>query len=115
MEPGVWNLIELGPTVQYLPGSPVDEQYAPFLLDDVLSGARGVTRHRSTQSEEGGRFFQYATENIVIELDAHDDVHVLPNYTWVTLGQINTLIRYGNHLNIEARSVLACLDVGTGL
>ena len=29
------------------------------------------------------------------------------NYTWVTLGQLNTLIRYRNHLNIEARSVLA--------
>jgi oxidase EvaA len=111
MEPGVWNLIELGPTVQFLPGTPVDEERPAFMLDEVLRGTPGTTRHRSTQCEEGGRFYRYETENIVIELDEHDEPPVPPNYTWVTLGQLNTLIRYGNHLNIEARSVLACLDV----
>ena len=112
MEPGVWNLIELGPTVQFLRGTPVDEERPPFMLDEVLSGgAPGTTRHRSTQCEEGGRFYRYATENIVFELDSRDDRPIPPSYTWVTLGQLNTLIRYGNHLNIEARSVLACLDV----
>jgi oxidase EvaA len=111
MEPGVWNLIELGPTVQSLPGTPMDEHDRPFMLDEVVNGTVGATRHRSTQCEEGGRFYQYATENIVVELDEDDDRPVPANHTWVTLGQINTLIRYGNHLNIEARSVLACLDV----
>ena len=111
MEPGVWNLIELGPTVQWLPGVPTDEDQAPYLLEEVVSGAAGIVRHRSTQCEEGGRFYRYATENIVLELDPADDRTTPPNYTWVTLGQLNTLIRYGNHVNIEARSVLACLDV----
>ncbi len=111
MEPGVWNLIELAPTVQWLPGVPTDEDQAPFLLEEVKTGGAGVVRHRSTQCEEGGRFYQYATENLVVELDPADDRPAPPNYTWVTLGQLNTLIRYGNHLNIEARSVLACLDV----
>ncbi len=110
MEPGVWNLIELGPTVQYLPGTPLDEAQRPFMLDDVVSGA-ATTHHRSTQSEEGGRFYRYVTENIVIEIDESDDRPVPPQYTWVTLGQLNTLIQYGHYLNIEARSVLACLDV----
>ena len=111
MEPGVWNLIELAPTVQWLPGVPTDEDQAPYLLEEVVTGAAGVVRHRSTQCEEGGRFYRYATENIVLELDPADDRPTPPNYTWVTLGQLNTLIRYGNHVNIEARSVLACLDV----
>ena len=111
MEPGVWNLIELGPTVQWLPGVPTDEDQAPYLLEEVITGTAGVVRHRSTQCEEGGRFYRYATENIVLELDPADDRPAPPNYTWVTLSQLNTLIRYGNHLNIEARSVLACLDV----
>jgi oxidase EvaA len=110
MEPGVWNLIELGPTVQFLPGTPLDEAQPAFLLDEVLQGTAGVTRHRSTQCEEGGRFYRYVTENIVLELDERDDRQVPPHFTWVTLGQLNTLIQYGNHLNIEARSVLACLD-----
>ena len=110
MEPGVWNLIEIGPTVQFLPGSPVDEAPA-FMLAEVLNATAGVVRHRSAQCEEGGRFFRYATENIIIELDEADDRPMPPLYTWVTLGQINTLIQYGNHMNIEARSVLACLDV----
>ena len=111
MEPGVWNLIELGPTIQYLPGTPLDETQPAFLLDEVLQGTAGVTRHRSMQSEEGGRFYHYATENIVVELDERDDRPVPAHYAWVTLGQLNTLIQYGSHVNIEARSVLACLDV----
>jgi len=111
MEIGVWNLIELGPTVQYLPGAP-DATDRPFMLDEVTNGT-AVTRHRSTQSEEGGRFYEYVTENIVVELDERTPVAAPPNYTWVTLGQLNTLIQYGNHLNIEARSVLACLGVQT--
>lgn len=111
MEPGVWNLIELGPTVQYLPATPLDEAQPPFLLDEVLGGSVGVTRHRSTQCEEGGRFYRYVTENIVVELDERDTRPVPPQYAWATLGQLNTLIQYGNHVNIEARSVLACLDV----
>lgn len=112
MEIGVWNLIELGPTVQYLRGAPgTGDEPAPFLLREVLDGTAGNTRHRSTQSEEGGRFFQYVTENIVVELDEHMKVPAPSNYTWMTLGQLNTLIQYGNHVNIEARSVLACLDV----
>jgi oxidase EvaA len=112
MEIGVWNLIELGPTVQYLPGAPdTAGATVPFMLPEVLEGASAATRHRSTQSEEGGRFYQYVTENIVVELDDRSPLSVPPNYTWVTLGQLNTLIQYGNHLNIEARSVLACLGV----
>jgi dTDP-4-dehydro-6-deoxy-alpha-D-glucopyranose 2,3-dehydratase len=110
MEPGVWNLIELGPSVQSLPGAPMDE-HKPFMLEEVLAGSAGLVRHRSTQSEEGGRFYQYATENIVVELPADDERPIPANHAWATLGQINALIRYGNHLNIEARSVLACLDV----
>ena len=111
MEPGVWNLIELGPTVQWLPGAPTDDDQTPFMLDELMTGAAGTVRHRSTQCEEGGRFYRYATENIVVELDEADDRPVSPHHAWVTLGQLNTLIRYGNHLNIEARSVLACLDL----
>jgi oxidase EvaA len=111
MEPGVWNLIELGPTVQALPGAPVDERETPFLLREVVDGTTGTVRHRSIQSEEGGRFYHYATEHVIVELDPSDDRPVPPTHTWATLGQINALIRYGNHLNIEARSVLACLDV----
>ena len=70
-----------------------------------------IVRHRSTQCEEDGRFYQSATENMVVGVDPADDRPAPPNYTWFTLGQPNTLIRYGNHLNIEARGVLACLDV----
>ena len=111
MEPGLWNLIELGPTVQWLPGAPTDGDSTPFLLHEIEEGKAGSVRHDSTQCEEGGRFHRYETRNLVLELDEHDDRPVSPNHAWVTLGQLNTLIRYGNHLNIEARSVLACLDV----
>ncbi len=113
MEVGLWNVIELGPTVMSLPGSPIDEYEPPFMLREVMNGTAGIVRHRSIQSEEGGRFYEYATENVVVELDEDGDTAVPPGYTWVTLGQLNALIKCGHHVNIEARSVLACLDVGT--
>ena len=85
MKPGVWNLIELAPTVQWLPGVQTDEDQTPYhLLEAVVTGAAGIVRHRSTQCQEGGRFYPYATENIVVELDPADDRAAPPNYTWVT-------------------------------
>lgn len=110
MEPGVWSVIELGPTVQFVPGAPTDLE-EPLLLKDLLNGNAGVTRHRSMQCAEGGRFYRYVTEHIVTELDRRDDRPVPPNFAWMTLGQLNTLIHAGSCVNIEARSVLGCLEV----
>ncbi len=32
-----------------------------------------------------------------------------PGYLWITPRQLASLVRFGNHVNVEARSLLACL------
>ena len=42
--------------------------------------------------------------------DAEAENDVPDGYMWVTLRQLNQLLRYG-HVNIEARSLLSCLSL----
>ena len=117
MEPGMFDMFELAPTVQYLPGSaaPAAADKPPFFYDLVANAPRACIRHESTQSEEGGRFYHYQNRNLVIELDEAQELQLPRGYLWMTLGQIHEFLRYNNYFNIEARGLLACLGVGGAL
>ncbi len=105
MEPGTFDMMEMAPTVQYLPGAlPSDAK-----LLSLLRGSEGTVRYRGLQSEEGGRFFHYQNDNVVVELPETRSVDAPPGYIWMTLGQINEFLRYNNYFNIEARGLIACL------
>jgi len=112
VEAGSFDMLEMAPTVQYLPGEEgarVEEKSPPF-LDLITEAPSQSVRHNSLQSEEGGRFYQYQNRNIVVQL-GDDEVLDLPgNYIWMSLRQIKEFIRY-NHFNIEARGLLACLGL----
>ena len=110
MEPGLWNQVELAPTIQYLPGSVTPEDQEGPRYSDLIDELNGeAIRHSSIKSDEGGRFLYYQNRNLILEAPPDDDVDVPFTYRWMTLGQLNTLMRYGSYLNVEARSLLACL------
>jgi oxidase EvaA len=114
MEPGLWNQVELAPTIQYLSGAVEQEKTAgPRYLDLLEELQQSGVRHSSIQSEEGGRFYHYQNRYLVLEAPPETVIDESPNYHWMTLGQINILMMYGNYLNIEARSLLACLALGS--
>jgi dTDP-4-dehydro-6-deoxy-alpha-D-glucopyranose 2,3-dehydratase len=108
MEPGIFDMIEMAPTVQFLPGSATAP---PPYLDLFLSPPPGSVRLDCLQSEEGGRFYHYQTRNLVIELPDPMQVELERGYTWMSLGQINQFLRYNNFVNIEARGLIACLGL----
>ena len=108
MEPGIFDMFELAPTVQHIPGSDLPD--AP-LLDFFARARPDQVRYESTQSEEGGRFFHYQNRNMVVELPPGERLALPPGYIWMTLGQIHEFLRYNNYFNIEARGVIACLGV----
>lgn len=113
MEPGIFDMFEMAPTVQYLPhsnGIGVDDVPPPF-YDLVTAAPRDRIRHESIQSEEGGRFYHYQNRNIVIEIDPPEDIALPCGYIWMTLGQIQEFLRYNNYFNIEARGLLACIGL----
>ena len=62
------------------------------------------------QSEEGGRFYREQNRNMIVVAGEDFDTEDIPdNFTWMTLYQINELLRYNNIFNIQARSLLAAL------
>lgn len=111
MEPGIFDMFEMAPTVQYLPGSAGFgvEDVPPAFFDLVANAPRDCVRYESIQSEEGGRFYHYQNRNVVIELEDSVVLDLPRGYIWMTLGQIQEFMRYNNYLNIEARGLLACL------
>jgi dTDP-4-dehydro-6-deoxy-alpha-D-glucopyranose 2,3-dehydratase len=108
MEPGIFDMFEMAPTVQHIPGSDLPD--AP-LLDVFASAPAQAVRYAAIQSEEGGRFFHYQNRNIVVELPADQRLAAPRGYIWMTLGQIHEFLRYNNYFNIEARGLIACLGV----
>jgi oxidase EvaA len=114
MEPGIFDMFEMAPTIQYLSGSggigPAD--MPPPFLDLVANAPRDRIRYESLQSEEGGRFYHYQNRNVVIEINESEELELPRGYIWMTLGQIHEFLQHNNYFNIEARGLLACLGVG---
>ncbi|MDC0772609.1 NDP-hexose 2,3-dehydratase family protein [Streptomyces sp. HD] len=117
VEGGFLDTVELGPTVQYTPGNYADAAPAdrPRHLDTVLTADPARIRYEALHSEEGGRFLNAVSRYLIIE--APDDMPSDPgdDYRWVTPGQLSSLVRHGHYLNVQGRTLLACLhalDVG---
>ncbi|MEV0844889.1 NDP-hexose 2,3-dehydratase family protein [Streptomyces sp. NPDC049954] len=113
VEGGFLDTIELGPTVQYTPGNyahlPPDA--APLFLDTVLRAPAGRVRYEAVHSEEGGRFLNAESRYLLVDAEEQDaPLDPPPGYAWVTPGQLTWLVRHGHYLNVQARTLLACLN-----
>ncbi|TWP50537.1 NDP-hexose 2,3-dehydratase [Lentzea tibetensis] len=106
---GTLDVVEIGPTVQCAPGNHADTEPQPAFLDHVLTAPKERLLFDTVHSEEGGRF--YHAENRYVVVDTGDQLpdDVGHDFTWMTLPQLAELARYSNHVNVEARNVLACL------
>ncbi|BDH13330.1 NDP-hexose 2,3-dehydratase family protein [Streptomyces hygroscopicus] len=114
VEGGFLDTVELGPTVQCVPGNhaalpPGDR---PPFLDAVLTAGPGRIRYAAVHSEEGGRFLHAESRYLLVE--AADDMpqELPPGYRWVTPGMLAALVRHGHYLNVQARSLLSLLTTG---
>lgn len=109
-EPGLMGLVELGPTVQVEPCADL-----AAALDGVPYAAhactadRGRTHFDTVLSEEGGRFHHARNRYRIIEVGDDVPLDVAGGFCWLTVAQMTALLRHGNYLNIEARSLLACV------
>ncbi|WUI00883.1 NDP-hexose 2,3-dehydratase family protein [Spirillospora sp. NBC_00431] len=106
-EPGLMAKVELAPTV-LLPPPDAASGPVPF-LDQVLAADPARVRFDANLSEEGGRFYHARTRYQVIDV-ADDFPREIPgSHAWMTVHQLMELVRHGQYLNVEARSLLACL------
>lgn len=107
-EYGLMDLVEMAPTVHLLPGEDIGAVRESFLRDVLAPGSAKV-RYDTVLSEEGGRFYHALTRYQILEVGDEVPVDVPSNYCWMTVRQMTDLLRHGHYLNIEARSLLACL------
>lgn len=115
VEPGYLDVLELAPTVQC---TPENYEYLPAaarprFLDEVLSATADQIRYETLLSEEGGRFYHARNRYLIIEAEVDvrpDD----PDYRWLTLHQLVDLLRHSHYVNIQARSLVACLHSLSG-
>lgn len=111
LEPGHRHGVELGPTVQCTPESyrhlPLEAQ--PQFLDYVQCVPPERIRFDTLLSEEGGRFYHAECRYLIIEVEDDFPVPEPEDYRWLTVNQITQLLRHNHYVNVQARSLLACL------
>jgi oxidase EvaA len=108
VEPGIFDVAEIAPTVQCAPDTYIHlpQQTWPPFLREVLTADAARIRFDVMQSEEGGRFLNTRSRNLIVEIDEPVE-H--PGYRWVTPAQLTELLRHSHYVNIQTRSLLACL------
>ncbi|MBN2107458.1 MAG: NDP-hexose 2,3-dehydratase family protein, partial [Deltaproteobacteria bacterium] len=68
------------------------------------------THFSTLLSEEGGRFYHYQNRYMIVEIDNPDKLKVPSNYIWMSLGHLMKFIKHTNYINVEARTLIACLS-----
>ncbi|GAA1952135.1 NDP-hexose 2,3-dehydratase family protein [Amycolatopsis minnesotensis] len=111
VEPGYLDVVELAPTVQCTPENYVltPEADRPPFLDVVLRTRPEQVLFEARLSEEGGRFHHASSRYQIIEVPSGFPDTELEDYQWLTLNQLNELLRHSHYVNVQARSLIACL------
>ncbi|WP_187764655.1 dTDP-4-dehydro-6-deoxy-alpha-D-glucopyranose 2,3-dehydratase SpnO [Saccharopolyspora spinosa] len=117
MEPGNVNVLQLSPTVQATRSNYTQAHRGsvPPYVDYFLGRGRGRVLVDVLQSEQGSWFYRKRNRNMVVEVQ--EEVPVLPDFCWLTLGQVLALLRQDNIVNMDTRTVLSCIpfhDSATG-
>lgn len=109
IEPGNVNCVQISPTIQATKSNFMQKHggKAPPYLDYFLNAAKYETVVDQIQSEQSSRFYKKRNRNLLLRVD--EEIQILPTHRWMTLGQIKTLMRYDNLVNMDARTVLSCI------
>ena len=109
IEPGNVNCVQLSPTLQATRSNymQVHGGRKPTYLDYFRFAADDQIVLDQLQSEQGARFFRKRNRNIIVRVDEVIPPH--EDFRWLTLGQIRTLMRHDNLVNMDTRTVLSGL------
>ena len=99
VEAGLYNKVELGPSIQTEPGEGSDERHK--------HNVKGEVKAKCWQSEEGGRFFRDTNFYRLIDI-GRASTDTAQGY-WLSLSEIRSLLDEGEWFTNEARSALSLL------
>ncbi len=113
IEPGNVNVIQISPTIQATKSNfmRVHGGKLPYYFSYFENASNYNIIYDSVQSEQSTRFYKKQNRNIIIEVD--EEIKVEPNYCWMTLGQIKSLLKIDNLVNMDTRTVLSGLPFTT--
>jgi dTDP-4-dehydro-6-deoxy-alpha-D-glucopyranose 2,3-dehydratase len=115
IEPGNINVVQLSPTLQATRSNytRVHAGRSPLFLD-YFNGNKSVrVLVDQLQSEQGARFLKKRNRNIIVEIDADDDLEEHDNFVWLTLKQIKDLMLHDNVVNMDTRTVISMISYGS--
>lgn len=109
LECGVMDVLEMAPTIQCITDNYSDFDKPPY-LEHIFMNNRFHKIVDVYQSEEGGRFYHEANQNILLY-----DTNILieeqnSRYIFMSLHQLKNFLKFNNFLNVEARSLIASLE-----
>jgi oxidase EvaA len=112
IEPGNVNHVQLSPTLQATRSnySQVHKGKRPAYLEYFQNARPGQILLDQLQSEQGARFLRKRNRNIIIKID--EEIPVLENFIWLTLGQLKALMHYDNLINMDTRTVISGIPFG---
>lgn len=111
MEPGNINTLQISPSLQATKSNftQVHKGKRPKFLE-YFNGEKPVkVLSDNLQTEQGGRFYRKRNRNIVVEIN--EDIALPDEFCWLTLGELKTLLRENNVLNMDTRSVLSTIPL----
>lgn len=111
IEPGNVNCVQISPTLQATKSNylRVHSGKVPNYLEYFVNAKPENIILDQLQSEQGARFLRKRNRNIIIKVE--EDVPVLEDFRWMTLGQIKELMHYDNLVNMDTRTVLSGLKI----
>jgi dTDP-4-dehydro-6-deoxy-alpha-D-glucopyranose 2,3-dehydratase len=114
VEGGFLDTVEIGPTVQCVPDNhrPPGQGARPPFLDLVLEAKPERILYEAVHSEEGGRFLNAESRCLIVEPETPVEEELPPGYCWLTPGQLAALAAHGHYVNVQARTLLACMTTG---
>jgi len=110
-EPGNPNIVQLAPTVQATESNytQVHKGRVPLYLEYFFNHKKTKILVDRLQTGQGARFFKKKNRNMIVEIN--EDIKSHDFFCWLTLWQIKELLAADNVVNVEARSVLACMPM----
>lgn len=110
IEPGNVNCVQISPTLQATKSNytQVHKGKKPAYLDYFVNVKPDHVLLDQLQSEQGARFLRKRNRNIIILVD--EEIEVLPDFRWMTLGQIKSFMHYDNMVNMDTRTVLSGIE-----
>jgi oxidase EvaA len=101
-EPGLYDMVELSPTVQCIAEN-YETGKQPRYLDEFHDKE---LIYQARQSEEGGRFYRECNLNMIREASGFKNTDP-ENYLWISLANMKEMVQTQRMLNVELRSLLA--------